>query len=121
VDAWGLTGTYMFTDGTDWYIGKGPESRMYDSMKERVGGKNNVTQGLHVDYGDNKTGLMVEAELMRRKTAVTDPNFKNEINSPGSKLLADAKINDPALHSDIMKKADDFETEFNNTKGIKCR
>ncbi|MGT9195033.1 RHS repeat-associated core domain-containing protein, partial [Salmonella enterica subsp. enterica serovar Typhimurium] len=120
IDPWGLTGTYMFTDGSNWYIGKGPESRMYDSMGERVGGKINVTQGLHVDYGNNTTGLMVEAELMRRNSAVTDVNFKNAINSPGEKLLADAQVNNKALYNDIVAKADSFETEFNKTKGVKC-
>ncbi|UTC66572.1 RHS repeat-associated core domain-containing protein [Treponema sp. OMZ 789] len=61
IDVLGLTGTYMFTDGKTWYIGKGPEDRMYASMKERVGGKANVTQGIYVYYGNNQTGLMVEA------------------------------------------------------------
>lgn len=112
----------MFTDGKTWYIGKGPEDRMYASMKERVGGKANVTQGIHIDYGNNQTGLMVEAELMRRKNAVTDPNFKNAINSPGEKLLADAQKNNKTLYNDIIQKADDFETKFNQQKGkgIKC-
>ncbi|ENT3844047.1 hypothetical protein ACFEA8_004713, partial [Escherichia coli] len=120
IDPLGWTGTYMFTDGKDWYIGKGAEGRMYESMKERVGGKTNVTQGLHVDYGNNTTGLMVEAELMRRNSAVTNTNYKNAINSPGEKLLADAQINNKTLYNDIVKKADDFEAEFKKTKGIKC-
>jgi uncharacterized protein RhaS with RHS repeats len=122
VDIFGLTGTYMFTDGKTWYIGKGPKDRMYASMTERVGGQSNVTQGIHVDYGDDKTGLMVEAELMRRNNAVTDPKFKNAINSPGEKLLKDAELKNRALYDDITKKADDFEMKFNNQKGkgIKC-
>ncbi|PQL93813.1 RHS repeat-associated core domain-containing protein [Apibacter adventoris] len=122
VDPFGLTGTYMFTDGKRWYIGKGPEDRMYASMKQRVGGKANVTQGIHMDFGDNKTGLMVEAELMRRNNAVSSLDYDNAINSPGKKLLDDARVNNKALYDDIMKKADDFETKFNNQKGkgIKC-
>lgn len=110
----------MFTNGSKWYIGKEPSNRMYTSMVERVGGKGNVTQGIHVDYGDNKTGLMVEAELMRRNKAVTAIDFDNAINSPGEKLLADAQLNNPTIYNDIVKKADDFETKFNTTVGIKC-
>lgn len=63
---------------------------------------------------------MVEAELMRRNSAVTDVNFKNAINSPGENLLADAQVNNKALYNDIVAKADSFETEFNKTKGVKC-
>ncbi|MWP50466.1 hypothetical protein GQ592_12015 [Gilliamella sp. Lep-s21] len=81
-----------------------------------------MTQGIHVDFGDNKIGLMVEAELIRRNNAVKDPTFKNSINSPGEKLLKDAELNNKSLYDDIVKKADDFETKFNNQKGkgIKC-
>ncbi|MDW8852411.1 RHS repeat-associated core domain-containing protein [Flavobacterium sp. MMLR14_040] len=120
IDIFGLTGTYMFTDGTSSYIGKGPSDRMYASMTERVGGKAKVTKGIHVDYGDNTKGLMVEAELMRRTDAIADADYKNAINSPGEKLLADAYKNDKALYNDIVKKADDFEAKFNKVKGIKC-
>ena len=128
VDILGLTGTYMFTDGKTWYIGKGKKDRMGTSMKQRVGGKAKATQSLHVDYGDNKTGFMVEAELMRRKNAVKDPNFANAINSPGKKHLEAAEINNKTLYDDIMQKADDFEKEFNQqnkknkqkVKGKKC-
>ena len=113
VDILGLTGTYMFTDGKNWYIGKGNEARMNTSMKQRIGGKDKATQSLHIDYGDNKTGFMVEAELMRRKDAVKNEDFANAINSPGKKLLEDAKINDKTLYDEIMQKADDFEKQFN--------
>ncbi|MFK8289798.1 RHS repeat domain-containing protein [Capnocytophaga canimorsus] len=118
VDVFGLTGTYMFTDGKIWYIGKGDTNRMNASMKQRVGGKTNVIQGVHIDYGNNQTGLMVEAELMRRNDAVADSKFANKINSPGKKMLENAKINH--YYDDIMKKADDFEIKFNKQKGIKC-
>lgn len=57
----------MFTDGKIWYIGKGPKDRMKTSMKQKVGGIDNVKKGVHIDYGDDKIGLMVEAELMIRK------------------------------------------------------
>ncbi len=59
---------------------------------------------------------MVEAELMRRKDAVKDTKFANAINSPGKKLLDDAKINNKALYDDIIQKADDFEKKFNQQK-----
>ena len=128
VDILGLTGTYMFTDGKTWYIGKGNEARMNTLMTQRIHGKANATQSLHVDYGDNKTGFMVEAELMRRKDAVKNEAFANAINSPGKKLLEDAKINNKTLYDDIMQKADDFEKQFNQqnknnkqkTKGKQC-
>ncbi len=122
VDPCGLTGTYMFTDGETWYIGKGAKNRMYVSMKERVGGKANVTQGIHIDYGNSQIGLMVEAELMRRKNAVADSNFGNAINSPGERLLANAQKDNKTLYNDIIQKADDFEAKFDQQKGkgIKC-
>ena len=110
----------MFTDGKKWYIGKGPKSRMYQSMDIRVGGYTNVTKGLHIDYGNNNTGLMVEAALMRRNQAVTSIDFLNQINSPGEKMLTDSYQKNRALYDDIMKKADDFEAEFKQLKGIKC-
>lgn len=112
----------MFTDGNVWYIGKGPKDRMYDSMRERVGGKDNVTEGIHIDYKDDKIGLMVEAELMRRKNAVEDTNFKNSINSPGEKLLKEAENkDDKTQYNDIIDKANDFEQKFKQQKNsIKC-
>jgi RHS repeat-associated protein len=119
IDILGWTGTYMFTNGTTHYIGKGPSDRMYASMTERVKGSSNV--GLHVDYGNNTTGLMVEAELMRRNNAVTNTNFANAINSPGEKLLADAQVNNKTLYNDIVQKADDFQAEYKKVKGIKCK
>lgn len=77
-------------------------------------------KGLHIDYGNNNTGLMVEAALMRRNQAVTSIDFLNQINSPGEKMLTDAYQKNRALYDDIMKKADDFEAEFKQLKGIKC-
>ena len=85
-------------------------------MTQRIRGKANATQSLHVDYGDNKTGFMVEAELMRRKKAVENPNFANKINSPGEKMLANAEINNQALYKDIVEKANKFEKNFNGQK-----
>ncbi len=119
IDVFGLTGTYMFTDGKKSYIGKGKNPRSLGSMRERIGGKDNATQHTHVDYNNNNTGLMVEAELMRRHDAINDPSFGNAINSPGEKKLADAELNDRALYDDIQKKADDFETEHKKSKGYK--
>ncbi|WP_270770804.1 hypothetical protein [Parabacteroides merdae] len=63
---------------------------------------------------------MVEAALMRRNQAVTSIDFLNQINSPGEKMLTDAYQKNRALYDDIMKKADDFEAEFKQLKGIKC-
>ncbi|WP_378175757.1 DUF6531 domain-containing protein [Aquimarina sp. SS2-1] len=121
VDEFGLTGTYFFTDGTTSYVGKGPENRMKTSMKQRIGGEANATKGLHVDYGSNDMGLMVEAELMDRHNAVSDTDFDNAINSPGKKKLADAKANDPALYKKVIQNADDFEAEYKKVKGVKCK
>ena len=121
IDLFGLTGTYFFTDGTTSYVGKGPSDRMYTSMSERVGGSSKVTQGLHVDYGSNDMGLMVEAELMDRHGAVDDGNFANRINSPGKKMLDDANLNNQNLYNQVIKNADDFELEYNKVKGIKCK
>ena len=35
-------------------------------------------------------------------------------------MLTDAYQKNRALYDDIMKKADDFEAEFKQLKGIKC-
>ncbi|HSH64986.1 MAG TPA: RHS repeat-associated core domain-containing protein, partial [Bacteroidia bacterium] len=121
LDIFGLTGTYYFTDGNTSYIGKGPKDRFYTSMKGRVNGSGNVTQGVHHDFGSNDVGLMVEAELMDRHNAVTDPNFHNAINSPGKKMLDDLKINNPTAHADIIKKANDIQADFNAANGIVCK
>lgn len=121
VDLVGLTGTYMFTDGTTHYIGKGPKDRFYTSMSQRVGGSSKVTQGLHWDYGNNDVGLMVEAELMDRHNAVADPDFANAINSPGKKKLEELKKTNLTAYNDIIKKADDFETEYAKVTGVKCK
>lgn len=94
-DPFGLTGTYIFTDGTTSYIGKGPLSRMHTSMAKRIAGSANATQFAHLDFGDDKLGYMVEYRLMERYNARFSPNFANStrVNSPGKKLYnaADAK------------------------------
>ncbi len=121
VDLFGLTGTYFFTDGNTSYVGKGPSNRMNASMSQRIGGSSNATKALHVDYGDNNMGLMVEAELMDRHDAVSDTDFHNAINSPGKKKLADAKLNNPTLYQQVQDNADAFEAEYNKTTGVSCK
>lgn len=123
IDVLGLTGAYIFTDGTTNYIGKGPQERMYTSMSQRVGGSSNVIKGIHTDFGNNNTALMVEAELMepKRFNAVADPNFANAINSPGKKMLDDLKVNNPKEYKKIVKKANQMEADLKAVQGIKCK
>ncbi len=70
-----------------------------------------------MDFGDNDMGLMVEAELMDRTKAKASDNFGNEIESPGKKKLADAKVNKPDLYDRVQKNADALEAKFNKSKG----
>lgn len=108
VDVFGLTGTYAFTDGTTFYIGKGAHKRMLASIRQRVG-TGNAIRFQHVDFGDSNMGLMVEAELMDRHNAVGDPTFANAINSPGRKKLAAAT---PAVRATVIANANAFEASY---------
>ncbi len=112
IDPLGLTGTYIFTDGTTSYIGKGLESRMGTSMKTQIGSKDLAIKSAHIDFGDNKMGLMVEAELMDRYDAKASADFGNKINSPGKKMIEYAKINDPDLYKKVKKNADALDAKF---------
>ncbi|MFW0737768.1 DUF6531 domain-containing protein [Flavobacterium sp. T12S277] len=126
IDVFGLTGTYMFQFPTgEYYIGKGPIDRAVTSQGVRAreigSSTSSITKGVHVDYGNNDTGFLVEQELINRKGAVNDPKGLNRINQPGNKPLEAMKINDPVAYADIVKKADDLEAKFNASTGkIKC-
>jgi RHS repeat-associated protein len=116
IDIFGLTGTYAFTDGTTFYIGKGDHGRMLASIRQRVG-TGNAIRSQHVDFGNSDMGLMVEAELMDRHNAVGDPTFANAINSPGKKKLAAAS---PAVRATVITNADAFETSYKAAHGGIC-
>ncbi|WP_373365864.1 RHS repeat domain-containing protein [Pseudomonas syringae] len=94
IDPWGWTGTYIFTDGTTSYIGKGPIVRANRSMAARINGSANATQFAHADYGDSKLGFMVEHRLMEKYDARASNVFANDPvrNSPGKKLYEAADI-----------------------------
>ncbi|EGJ8563448.1 hypothetical protein IOA06_003744 [Salmonella enterica] len=116
IDPWGLTGTYIFTDGTTYYIGKGPESRMYDSMDYRIGGRANAIQFAHMDFGDDKLGFMVEHRLMEKYNARYSPDFANSerISSPGKRLYdaADAKT-----QRKVNRLANKLDSKYRASKG----
>ena len=112
LDPFGLTGTYMFTDGTDSYIGKGKLGRMLKSIKEKFGDQTNVLNKLHKDFGCDKFGLMVEARVMEMFKAVRENPYRNKINSPGKKFLEAAKNTDETLYNKVMAAADDFVSEY---------
>ncbi|WP_192874902.1 RHS repeat domain-containing protein, partial [Pseudomonas syringae] len=94
IDPWGWTGTYIFTDGTTSYIGKGPIVRANRSMAARINGSANATQFAHADYRDSKLGFMVEHRLMEKYDARASNVFANDPvrNSPGKKLYEAADI-----------------------------
>ncbi|WP_147470794.1 RHS repeat domain-containing protein, partial [Pseudomonas syringae group genomosp. 7] len=94
IDPWGWTGTYIFTDGTTSYIGKGPIVRANRSMAARINGSANATQFAHADFGDSKLGFMVEHRLMEKYDARASNAFANDPvrNSPGKKLYEAADI-----------------------------
>ena len=109
IDLLGLKGTYMFTDGTTWYIGKGNRDRMLASMRERIGGIKNATKYHHEDFKCSQTAFMVEHFLMKDNRAVLSSKFANEINSPGLKKLANAS---PSTVKAMRKLADAFASTF---------
>ncbi|MCX7111594.1 MAG: RHS repeat-associated core domain-containing protein [Proteobacteria bacterium] len=119
VDTWGWTGTYIFTDGTTSYIGKGPIQRAYNSMGERVGGKTNVTKWVHMDFADDKLGFMVEHKMMEKYNARQSPDFANSPNrsSPGKKLYEDADVK---TKKSVDKLANKIDKKFKNAKSGSC-
>jgi RHS repeat-associated protein len=114
IDVFGLTGTYAFTDGTTFYIGKGDHSRMLASIRQRVGAGNAI-RSQHVDFGDSDMGLMVEHVLMDRHNAVGDPTFANAIHSPGRKKFAAAT---PAVQATVITNANAFEASYIAAHGV---
>lgn len=119
IDLWGLTGTYIFTNGIISYIGKGPIARMGASMRARIGGKGNATLLAHMDFGDDKLGFMVEHRLMEKYKARTSPNFANSpsISSPGKKLYESA---DAKTKRKVDKLAEKLDKKFRESgKGCK--
>ncbi len=118
IDLFGLTGTYIFTDGTNSYIGKGPERRMETSIKQRLNG-NKATAKTHVDFGNNDLGLMVEHKLMDDYDAVDNDAFANRINSPGKKkyeaLDPNSKLKEQ-VDAEAAKIKSDFEAQKTKVK-----
>jgi uncharacterized protein RhaS with RHS repeats len=126
IDFFGLTGTYIFQfNNGDIYIGKGPIDRSLTSQNVRANqigsSTSNITKGAHVDFGDNVKGFMVEAELMERNNFGSNAKLLNAKNSPGKKLLADLKKNNPTEYAKIQKLADKVEKDFKASKGKICK
>ena len=114
IDPQGLTGTYIFTDGTTSYIGKGPKDRCKASQSARLGSTCGATAAVHKDFGDDDMGFMVEHLLMEHYKARTSASFANSpnLNSPGKKKYeaADAATKKKArAKRDAMIK--DFEAK----------
>ncbi|AIY42716.1 hypothetical protein LT85_3558 [Collimonas arenae] len=122
IDPWGLTGTYIFTDGTTSYIGKGPIDRMKSSMRARIGGVANATKSAHIDFrsygGSSKLGFMVEYKMMEKYNARLSPNFANSpsMNSPGRKkyMAADLKTK-----RKVDRLANKLDREYKNSTQAK--
>ena len=91
IDPWGLTGTYIFTDGTTSYVGKGPVERCRASQSARLGSTCGAAAAEHQDFGDDEMGFMVEHLLMDHY-GVPGPGWANSPNlsSPGKKKFAAA-------------------------------
>jgi RHS repeat-associated protein len=87
IDPWGLTGTYIFTDGTTSYVGKGPKERFQASKAQRLGSTCGATAEVHKDFGGDDMGFMVEHLLMEHYSASASTSFANapNLNSPGKK------------------------------------
>jgi hypothetical protein len=75
-----------FDDGT-WYAGKGDESRMNDSIKDKTKGrKRKLKSCLHWPASDKDSSYKLEDMLIEQAGEITDPNSLNKRNSPGKKL-----------------------------------
>ena len=111
IDPWGLTGTYIFTDGTTSYVGKGPVERCRASQSARLGSTCGATAAVHQDFGDDDMGFMVEHLLMDHY-GVPGPGWANadNLSSPGKKKYAAASATDQkkakAHRDDMLKKFD---------------
>nr|WP_244652938.1 RHS repeat-associated core domain-containing protein [Pseudomonas viridiflava] len=116
IDPLGWTGTYIFTDGTTSYIGKGPRNRALSSMRARIAGRANATKFAHADYGNSKLGFMVEHRLMEKYDARQSPAFANDAlkNSPGKKLYDAADIK---TQRKVNRLANKLDKEFKASKG----
>lgn len=125
VDFLGLRGVYFFTDMTQSYIGKGPLSRMRQSIRYRTGPKplnpmSKPTACVHVKLKSNKMALMVEARLMVIHNAKLNPSFMNKILSNGVKLYADK--NTTARERNIADRyAKVINQRMENVKSGKCK
>jgi hypothetical protein len=121
IDVCGLTGTYMFQfDTGEIYIGKGPINRAIKSQNIRanqIGSSvDNIAKGVHIDWGDDLTGLLVEQELINRRGAISDPNYLNKINSRYD-TLENLKQYNPQEYAEIKRKADSLESKFGKRNG----
>jgi RHS repeat-associated protein len=116
IDPWGWTGTYIFTDGSTSYIGKGPETRMNTSMNQRIDGAANATQSTHMDFGNDEMGFIVERKMMEKYNARMSPDFANseKLNSPGKKLYEAADVK---TRQAIDRNAAKLDKELKNSKG----
>lgn len=125
VDFLGLRGVYFFTDMTQSYIGKGPLSRMRQSIRYRTGPKpsnpmSKPTACVHVKLKSNKMALMVEARLMAIHNVKLNPSFMNKILSNGVKLYADK--NTTARERNIADRyAKVINQRMENVKSGKCK
>ena len=116
VDLFGFTGTYIFTDDTTSYIGKGPKSRMESSMRSRIDGTDKATASVHMDFGDDEMGYMVEYRLMELYHAKELPNFANAINSPGLKKYQNAsKETRDIVDAYAKQMREEFESKKRNS------
>jgi hypothetical protein len=70
-----------------------------------------VTKALHVDFGSDEMGLMVESWLMDEYGAKDAGSFHNEYHSPGKKLLEAARTDNPGLYDRVVRIAEDFDLE----------
>jgi RHS repeat-associated protein len=118
IDPHGLTGAYIFEfDTGEIYVGKGPENRFQTSQRKRSRQlpDSTIAKKAHLDFGSDKMGLMVEAELMRRHGfGLPDTKLINAITSPGEALLAAASAAE-------RRKARDLANKLEKKAGIGCK
>ena len=115
IDLFGLTGTYIFTDGTTSYVGKGPEKRFKTSKKARLKKTCGVaTAATPRDFGDDDMGFMVEHLLMEHYSASASPGFANapNLSSPGKKKYEAADADTKAIaDAQAGEMIEDFEAQ----------
>lgn len=89
---------------------------MESSMRSRIDGTDKATASVHMDFGDDEMGYMVEYRLMVLYHAKELPDFANAINSPGLKKYQNAsKETRDIVDAYAKQMREEFESKKRNS------